>query len=111
MGEKETERNEVLKRIERLRVDRNWSEYELSKNSSFPQSTINNWYRRNLEPTIRSLRKICIGFGISMSDFFSESDERIQPTPEQKEILELWARLSPKQRETTKQMIKSYIGE
>ena len=68
---------DILKEITRLRLERNWSEYELAKNSGLTQSTISTWYRKNQIPTIQTLDKICKGFGITLSQFFAEGDDAI----------------------------------
>lgn len=62
----------VLDRIVELRLERNWSEYQLSQYSGITQSTISAWYRKDTLPSIPSLQKICVAFNISMSEFFME---------------------------------------
>lgn len=90
----------VLKRIDQLRIERGWSEYRLSEVSEISQSTISSWYRKNMLPSIGSLEKICRGFGITLSAFFDEGEESISITDEQKQLLNNWQRLSPKQRKS-----------
>lgn len=89
---------DVLKRIYQLRTERGWSEYQLAEASEISQSTISSWYRKGMLPSIGSLEKICRGFGITLSHFFSEGDSAISLTDEQKRLLDGWERLSPKQR-------------
>lgn len=79
---------DILKEITRLRLERNWSEYELAKYSGLTQSTISTWYRKNQTPTIQTLDKICKGFGITLSQFFAEGDDAVSLTSEQKEMLD-----------------------
>lgn len=93
--------NDVLKRIQQLRTERGWSEYELAVKSDITQSTISSWYRRNMLPTIPSIQKICKGFDITMSQFFLEDreevDDVISITPQQKRLLTYSAKLEPRQ--------------
>lgn len=89
---------DILKEITRLRMARGWTEYELSVNSGIPQSTISTWYRKEQQPTIRSLDKICKGFDITLSQFFAEDDEKIKLSDEQKRLFNSWAALSPEQK-------------
>ena len=63
---------DVLQRINELREERHWTEYQLAERSGLTQSTISSWYRKNMLPTIPSLTKICDAFGISISQFFLE---------------------------------------
>ncbi len=55
---------DVLKRINQLRLDRNWSVYRLSVESGLPQSTITNMFNRETLPSIITLQALCDGFGI-----------------------------------------------
>ena len=64
----------VLDKITWLRLERNWSEYQLAEKSGLTQSTISTWYRKNMLPTIPSLIKICDAFGLTLSQFFLEDD-------------------------------------
>lgn len=67
---------DVLERITKLREERCWSEYQLAEKSGLTQSTISSWYRKNMLPSIPSLKKICSAFGISLSQFFLEDSNR-----------------------------------
>lgn len=65
---------DVLERIRNLRLERNWTEYQLAEKSGIPQSTISTWFRKQNLPTISSLEKICYAFDITLSDFFREDE-------------------------------------
>lgn len=113
---------DVLAKIERERIRRNWTEYTLAKNSEIAQSTISTWYRKQLQPSIASIEKICKGLGITLSQFFEE-DEYAGPaepernnsertpagnmTKEQRELYEGWARLNPTQKKALVGLIKT----
>ena len=97
---------DILKEFTRLRLERNWSEYELAKNSGLTQSTISTWYRKNQIPTIQTLDKICKGFGITLSQFFAEGDDAISLTSEQKEILNNWSCLNEHQKQVISDLLK-----
>lgn len=97
----------VLERITQLRMERGWSEYQLAEAADITQSTISSWYRKSMLPSIGSLEKICNGFGITMSEFFDDGREAIPITDEQKQLLNGWERLSPKQRKMLIQFLES----
>ena len=99
---------DILKRIDDERMKRNWSEYTLAKNSNITQSTISTWYRKNLQPSVASIEKICMGLGISLSEFFNEEISYIYLTPQQSEILDLWDALTPSQRDSITNMLRSF---
>lgn len=84
--EREKPTFDILGRIEKERAARNWSEYALAENSGLTQSTISTWRRRNLQPNVASIEKICSGFGITLSQFFQEEDS-VYLTKEQRSFL------------------------
>lgn len=90
---------DILEEIQRLRLARNWTEYELAVHSDLSQSTISTWYRKKQVPTIRSLEKICLGFGITLSQFFAEDNDTFSPTKGQWEMLEYWTALTQRKKE------------
>lgn len=102
---------DILKKIDDERMKRNWSEYSLAKNADLTQSTISTWYRRNLQPSVASIEKICKGLGISLSEFFNDESSYMYLTPQQNEILELWEALTPAQRDSVINMLKSFLSE
>ena len=106
--EREKPTFDILGRIEQERLSRSWSEYALAENSGLTQSTISTWRRRNLQPNVASIEKICTGFGITLSQFFQE-EEPVYLTNEQNELLDLWAKLSPAQRTAVSQMLRSFL--
>lgn len=110
---------DVLAKIERERLRRNWTEYTLAKNSELAQSTISTWYRKKLQPSVASIEKICNGLGITLSEFFEDEDydesdivssEEIsikKLTKEQRELYDSWARLNPNQKKALIGLLKT----
>lgn len=98
---------DVLAEITRLRLKRNWSEYQLAQHSGLSQSTISTWYRKNQIPTIQTLEKVCSGFGITLSQFFAIDDDAVSLTEEQKELLDCWASLTDIQKALFMQLFKN----
>ena len=87
----------LLPGLTAYREDRGWTEYQLAERSGLPQSTISSWYRKNMVPTIPSLEKICMAFGITLSQLFAEEDSPVSLTDSQRELLKRWSRLSEEQ--------------
>lgn len=96
---------DILSEITVLREDRGWTEYQLAERSGLPQSTISSWYRKNLIPTVPSLEKICVAFGINLSQLFAEKDDAVTLTESQKKLLRSWTKLSPEQQSAVFQVI------
>lgn len=101
---------DVLAEITRLRLQRNWSEYELAQHSGLAQSTISNWYRKKQIPTIPTLEKVCCGFGITLSQFFASEDDVVSLTVEQKQVLDCWAALTDTQQALFMDLFRSIPG-
>lgn len=98
---------DVLERLCKLLQERGWSEYRLAQVSGLNESTISNIYRRNTLPTIPTLEAICKAFGITLSQFFAESD-MVEITPDVKELLDAWVSLTSEQKRIVLQVAKSY---
>ena len=92
---------DAIARIEELCRARGWTYYRLAKESDMTYSTLNTMLHKTSAPSIPSLIKICSGFGITLSQFFSNSDESVYLTGEQKELLQLWDKLDAPNRELT----------
>ncbi len=89
---------DILGRITRQRLLRNWTEYQLAQKSGIPQSTISSWYRKKMLPTLPSLEKICRAFDMTMAQFLSENNCLTEITPGQEELLNRWELLTPSQK-------------
>ena len=109
--EREKAKLDVLQRILDERTRRGWNEYTLAQKSGLTQSTISTWYRRNLQPSVASIEKICDGFGISLSQFFMDcsSGDTIELSKDQAELLMLWNKLSDNQAKSIIDMIHSFV--
>ena len=93
---------DILKEITRLRLERNWTEYELAKKSGLAQSTISSWYRKKQTPSIQ-------GLGITLSQFFGEGDDAIFLTPEQRKLLDSWSALNTQQRKIVTDLLDNVL--
>ena len=87
---------DVLQKISQLIEQRGWSLNYLAQKADISQSTLSGLYRRNNIPTIPTLEKICDACGITMSEFFTTNNAPVELTPEQREVLDQWDRLSEK---------------
>ena len=96
---------DVIQRIKQLAIEREWTEYRLVKESGLAPSTIANIYHRDTIPSIPTLEVLCNAFGITLSQFFSEG-EMVSLSGEQTKVLELWATITPHQREVVLELLK-----
>ena len=93
-------------RLRQLMADRGWTAYRLSKESGLSESTLANIFKRNTVPSITTLEAICSAFGISLAQFFAES-EMVELTPELKTLFENWVSLTADQKQAALQMIQA----
>lgn len=98
----------VLEKITKYRLERNWTEYQLAEKSGLPQSTTSSWYRKNQIPTIPSLEKICDAFNITLAQFFSDENlEIIQVTKKQSDLIHEWNKLEENQQLAVLELLKT----
>ena len=94
-------------RLRQLLKERKWTEYRLAKKCGLSESTLANIFKRNTVPSIPTLEAICKGFGITLSQFFTEN-ETVELTPDLKELFENWVALTPAQKKALNEMLKSF---
>ncbi|MCX4256926.1 MAG: helix-turn-helix transcriptional regulator [Oscillospiraceae bacterium] len=99
----------ILERILKLREERGWTEYRLSEESGIPQSTISSWFRKNVNPSKKSLEKICAAFNMTMSQLFAFDNEPIVLTDKQRQMLENWNKLNSKQQDIILELLASML--
>ena len=99
---------DIIKRITELTNERGWSTYKLAQKSGLSSSTIANIYRSHTVPSLSTLEIICDAFGITLSQFFAEDTDAVPLTPEQKEMFDKWANLTPSQKEIIEKIIQEF---
>ena len=83
-----------------------WSDCRIAKEPDLSQGTVSNIYKRNTTPNIYTLEAICKGFGITLSQFFADND-LVELTPELRELIKNWSKLSEDKKAILMQMIKA----
>lgn len=96
---------DARERIRSLMQERDWSEYRLAIASGLSQSTVANIFNRNTTPSVTTLESICNGFGITLSQFFSESN-LVELTADQKQLFDAWKSLSVEQKQLVFDLIR-----
>lgn len=97
--------NYVINRIEELCEKRQMTRYKLAQASGIEQSTLSNLLNRKSLPNIITLSKICDGFGITLSQFFTEGDKVVNLSEEQRKVLDIWLSLTDEERI----LVRTYI--
>ena len=97
---------DVIKRIDNLMKEREWSDYKLAAESGLSSSTIANIHRRNTVPSIPALEAICSAFGITLAQFFSDNNFTFQLNRDQLDLFTQWIYLTDNQKKLIYQLIK-----
>ena len=99
---------DVLGKIKSLQEEKGWSTYKLAYEAGLTQSTLSNMFSRKTYPTIETLSKICDAFGITLSEFFEEGEEkRMYVSKEGREYVKKYRALDEKEKDVVKALIVS----
>lgn len=99
---------DIIKKIDQLMDEHNWTDYKLSVESGLSSSTIANIHRRNTVPSIPTLEAICSAFGITLSQFFDEGTVTVQLNKEQQDLFNSWVSLTDHQKHLIYELIKEF---
>jgi transcriptional regulator with XRE-family HTH domain len=99
----------VNMRIKQLMDERGWTEYKIARMSGLSQSTVTNLFKRNTVPSIPTLEAICQGFGLTLAQFFADSNMSgmVELTLEQRDLFVRWIALTEAQKNLLYELIKN----
>ncbi len=69
----------------------------MAQEADIPYGTLAAMFQRGTPPKVDTLQSICNAFGITLSQFFLENEESEILNENEKEMLKVFRRLSPKQ--------------
>ncbi|MDE5991112.1 MAG: helix-turn-helix domain-containing protein, partial [Clostridia bacterium] len=98
---------EIYEKVDKLRLKKGWTIYELAKKSGISPQTIYNWRNKLSSPSLSLLDAVCYAFGITVIDFLLDEEELINVTNDQKELVRLWNTLSAEQKKSFMNIMKS----
>lgn len=88
---------DILSKIRELQGERDWTDYKLAQEAGIPLTTLSAIFSRKNTPKLETLQCICNAFGLTFAQFFLE-DEKIEVLSDtEKEMLQVFRKLSPKQ--------------
>lgn len=96
---------DVIRRIEELRIEKGWTKYKLAEESLLTYSTLSSMYARETPPKLDILQMICEGFGITLSQFFLDNEDIEVVTPDEKELICRYRRLSDEKKKAVNILI------
>ena len=100
---------DIRERIDILRQGRGWSRMELAREVGISYTAIKNWYNeKNQMPSLRVIDEICSTLDISKAQLFAEAEiDNLREV--QIALLELYERMTDKQKRSVIAIIKSII--
>jgi len=98
---------DVLEKIKKLQKEKGWNGAQLAEKAGLTPSVVSMMYKRNNQPTISTLQAICTAFGITVAQFFADSNVPPDLTQDQIRLLEHWNALTDEQKEALFALIKS----
>lgn len=98
-----------MERIDELCKQRNISKYRLSQITGISQSAFSKMARQQSSLSLETIQRICDALGISLAQFFSESEKYPDLTLSQIQLLDSWNLLDEKKRAYALLMIKNLI--
>ena len=84
---------DIVGKIKKLQLERNWTDYRLAQESESMHSTIATMYQRGTPPKIELLQRICEAYGITLAQFFLEDEHYEILSDKEKKMLEAFRRL------------------
>ncbi len=100
---------DVIGKLNKLRLERNLSVYRLAEISGLNQSTLANTFSRQTIPSIENLACICSAMGITMAQFFSDNEETVLLTKEEKEVFSNYKKLPQNIKDSIKDLINVVV--
>ena len=85
---------DVLEHINQLCKAYGWTYYRLSQEADVPYSTITNMMKRNTIPSIPTLERFCHAFGITLSEFFVDTElEELTQKKSFHHLMNYWSKI------------------
>ncbi len=85
----------IIKKLNDMRLERNLSVYRLAELSGLTQSTLANTFSRGIVPSLANLELMCEAMGVTLAQFFTESESAMLLTDEERELIYNYRMLAP----------------
>ena len=104
---------DIRDRIEFYRNKRGWSRLKLAEMLEISYTALKNWYNeKQCQPSLRTIQRACMVFDVTMAEMFSGvPSEKSELSVEQTALLEIYDKLSPKNRKVVLNLAKGLVDE
>jgi len=99
---------DVLEKIKWLQKQKGWNNAQLADKAGLSPSTFNMLKKRNNQPSLTTLQALCKAFGITIAQFFVDSNVPLDLTDEQARLLGYWNTLNDEQKEVIFALLKTF---
>lgn len=100
---------DIIARLNKLRLEKNMSVYRLAEISGVNQSTLANTFSRGNLPSLANLELLCDAFGITLSQFFNESETTVEMSAEELEFFQKLKTLPKDVQDSIKEIVNSVL--
>lgn len=103
----------MVKNLKKLRAEHRISQQQLGECIGVSQQSVNKYENHNIEPDIQTLTAIADFFQVSVDYLIGHDDteypEECTRNAEETDLLLHYRRLSPRQRDSIRQIIENYL--
>jgi len=100
--------NEIVKKIDEIRVKKGWSVYKLASEAMLSHNSIHLWLQSKNEPNTKALQQICDALEIDIVDVVSKNTT-FSLEENQKKLYTKWLMLDNGGKEIVRKMINSFL--
>ncbi len=97
---------DILNKIRKFQGERDWSDYKLAQEAQISINTLTSLFQRNNPPKLETLQCICNAFGLTLAQFFLEDEEIEVLSAMEKEMLQVFRKLSISQQQALISLFK-----
>jgi len=98
---------DIVKKIDKMRVDRGWTIYKLSQEANISQQTFHTWLETDTMPSVNALLNICEAFNITIADLFADYPF-VELTPELQNLYQSWIKLTKDEQKSIINIIENF---
>jgi len=101
---------DIAARILELRKQLNLSQYKLAKLSGLSQAGLSEIESGKKQPTVETVNKICTALGLTLAEFYADTQKQKPLPPEVRQIINKLDKLTPRQLKILNDVLDEWIN-
>lgn len=97
--------------IKKYRIQNGLSQTELGAALGVKHGAISSWENNRTEPNLGQIEKMCIIFGCKKTDLIEISVDIPEYVPGTVELIDLFSRVKPEQRQAVLALLRSFLAD